>query len=201
MPDYVKVYGSRGSIPVCDRAFLEYGGNTSCTALFTDGKVLVFDAGTGIRTLAHENRDKKEYHIFLSHMHIDHIHGLPLFAPLFDKNASVTVYGMKKDGRGIRERLHDFLDTEFWPVGDEYFTCNLKYVDMEPGKTIEIPSIEKKITVSCCLTNHPGGAFSYKVSTDGKSFGYALDFEHGGADEKVMGEMLRGADIMIYDGQ
>ncbi|MCR5388507.1 MAG: MBL fold metallo-hydrolase [Lachnospiraceae bacterium] len=200
MSDYVKILGSRGSIPVCDKAFLEYGGNTSCAALFAEGKVLVFDAGSGIRKLADEKNEKREYHITLSHMHIDHILGLPMFAPVFDKNASVTIYGMKKDGRGIRERLHEFLDTSLWPVGDEYFRCDLKYVDMEPGKAVEIPSDNGGISLSCIPVSHPGGSAAFKASFGGKSFGYALDYEHGGEGEKELGKLFSGADVVIYDG-
>ncbi len=200
MQDHVKVYGCRGSIPVCDKNYMEYGGNTSCMALFTEGKVLVFDAGTGILKLAKECKDKKEFHIFLSHMHMDHILGLPMFTPLFDKNSSVTIYGMILNGRGIRERLHDFLDTALWPVGDSYFKCDLKYVDIEPLKHVLIPAEEGNITVSSCFIDHPGGSCAFRVDSAGKSFGYALDFEHGGKDEKELGNLLGGADVVIYDG-
>lgn len=48
----VKFYGTRGSIPVCDRDFQDFGGNTTCVMLTGEyGQVAILDAGSGIRNL------------------------------------------------------------------------------------------------------------------------------------------------------
>lgn len=80
----VKFYGTRGSIPICDKEFQEFGGNTTCIRVKTkNSEVLsVFDAGTGIRKLGmdiykEEPPYLKHFFIVFSHFHWDHIQGFP----------------------------------------------------------------------------------------------------------------------------
>lgn len=197
----IKVYGIRGTVPVCEEEYKKYGGNTACVSIILEDKILIFDAGTGIRKLAEEwKEERKEYHIFLSHLHMDHIQGLPLFAPLYDKKAKVTIYGMKKDGKGIRSRLGEYLHTSLWPVGDEVFACQLKYRELSAGDRILIEG-KDEISVKIEQINHPGGAIGYRTEIGKTSFVYALDYEHGEGGGKTLGALAKGADIMIYDGQ
>ena len=75
--------GVRGSYPVSHKNVNKYGGNTSSIIVEYDGEVLVLDAGTGIINLGNElnenSRNRKIVNIFLTHLHIDHIQGLPFF--------------------------------------------------------------------------------------------------------------------------
>lgn len=198
---FLKIYGSRGTVPVCEEDYRIYGGNTSCSAIILSAAVLIFDAGTGIRALGAEWKGKKkEYHIFISHLHIDHIQALPLFTPLYDKEAKVFIYGEKKDERGIRERLYDYLATTLWPIGEEAFSCQLSYVDMEAGKKIRLAT-EEEVWMEAMPVRHVGGSTAYRCWCRGSSIVYALDFEHGGGAEDKLGEFSQNAEIMIYDGQ
>lgn len=198
---YLKIYGSRGTVPVCEEEFWQYGGNTACAGLIFFDKILVFDAGTGIRRLAAQWQGKcREYHIFLSHLHMDHIQGLPLFAPLYDSLASVTIYGMTKLGRGIREQLHDYLGTALWPVAEEAFSCKLAYQEIVENSCVYLEG-EQTVAVKAAAVFHPGGACAYRVETEEGVFVYGLDYEHGKGQEAVLGELATGADILLYDGQ
>ena len=63
-----------------------------------DGGLLVFDAGTGIRELGrslvdNSNGDAICGDIFFSHMHWDHIQGLPFFTPAFQEGNQLTLWG------------------------------------------------------------------------------------------------------------
>src|SRR5205814_7860122 len=52
MRAWARFYGTRGSIPVCDRDFQDFGGNTTCVMIGDDaGQVAILDAGSGIRSL------------------------------------------------------------------------------------------------------------------------------------------------------
>lgn len=198
---FLKIYGSRGTVPVCEEDYCMYGRNTSCSAIILSDTVLIFDAGTGIRTLGAEWKEKrKEYHIFISHTHIDHIQAFPLFPPLYDREAKVTVYGEKKNGRGIKEQLHDYLNTALWPVGEESFSCRLSYVDVEEGKKIRLDTREE-VWVEAMAVRHPGGSTAYRCWYRGGSVVYALDFEHGEGAEDRLGSFSEGAALMVYDGQ
>src|SRR4051812_37232755 len=96
----IRFWGVRGSVPVPNREVLRYGGNTSCVEVtLEDGTEIILDAGTGIRELgaarsSHANR----IHLLLTHLHVDHIHGLLFFPPLFDPENEVSVFGPAAPG-------------------------------------------------------------------------------------------------------
>src|SRR5262245_17924176 len=87
----VRFWGVRGSIACCSADYARYGGNTSCVEIRCGDRVLIFDAGTGIRPLGKQlvqslpaNAD-----IFFTHTHLDHIVGLPFFAPLYKPGSKI----------------------------------------------------------------------------------------------------------------
>ena len=95
----VKFYGVRGSIACAGDETRRYGGNTSCVAIVVGGETLIFDAGTGLRKLggdlmkAHGPTGVKA-HLFLSHLHWDHIQGFPFFTPAFVPKNQLNVWGV-----------------------------------------------------------------------------------------------------------
>ena len=91
----IKFRGVRGSYPVVNRDFMNYGGNTSCVEILAGENLLILDAGTGIISLGNEllkqhiasaddlfERIPVNAAILLSHLHSDHIQGLNFFKPL-----------------------------------------------------------------------------------------------------------------------
>ncbi len=91
-----KFFGVRGSIPVCNPEFQDFGGNTTCVQLKIKetNNIAVFDAGTGIRDLGKEflasGHKQDELFIAFSHFHWDHIQGFPFFTPAFIKNQKIN---------------------------------------------------------------------------------------------------------------
>src|SRR3954449_5987535 len=96
---HVNFWGVRGSTPCDGHQFDRYGGNTSCVEIGAPGHPpLIFDLGTGLRSygeqLARTGRlDGYQAAVLLSHLHWDHIQGLPFFAPLAAGGGAVVVYG------------------------------------------------------------------------------------------------------------
>ncbi|MCX6124488.1 MAG: MBL fold metallo-hydrolase, partial [Proteobacteria bacterium] len=58
-----------------------FGGNTTCTEVIHDDEFCFVDMGSGLREAGtfYMQKGVKEFHIFLTHMHWDHIMGLPFF--------------------------------------------------------------------------------------------------------------------------
>ena len=83
--DGVRLYlcGVRGSTPAPGADFLRYGGHTSCVAIAHDDAArptLVLDAGTGLRQVTPLLGGQPfDGTILLTHLHWDHVHGLPFF--------------------------------------------------------------------------------------------------------------------------
>src|SRR5690625_2462110 len=104
----VTCWGTRGSIPSPGPATTRYGGNTSCLEVRAGGRLLIFDAGTGIRGLGQRlaaSADPVEADLFLTHFHWDHIQGLPFFAPLYDARTRLRIHGAPQDGVNARSEL------------------------------------------------------------------------------------------------
>jgi len=92
----VTFYGVRGSTPCPAEGNRRYGGNTSCVALESPGHdPIVLDLGTGLRmfgeTLPHDG--SFHGHALVTHVHWDHVQGLPFFMPVLKPGASFEVYG------------------------------------------------------------------------------------------------------------
>ena len=91
-----RVWGCRGSLASPGADTVRYGGNTSCVEVrLESGHLLILDAGTGIRPLgaAMDDEPFDELHIFLTHLHLDHLQGLGFFRPLFRPGADIHIWG------------------------------------------------------------------------------------------------------------
>src|ERR1700712_5782732 len=124
MPDEqmnVRFWGVRGSTPTPQAENLKFGGNTSCVEISTpSGQCLIFDAGSGIRSLgARLLKDAKgepvHANIFLTHFHWDHIQGLPFFAPIYGAKNDIKFHS-GKTGLGLKDTLEGQMAQPYFPV-------------------------------------------------------------------------------------
>ncbi len=197
---YAKFWGVRGSIACCDSGIYEYGGNTSCVEIRCGEEVLIFDSGTGIRYLGAElvKEKKKNYKIFYSHTHYDHICGLPFFLPAFIPNNKIDFFaGHLKPRNNIKKVLSSIMSDPVWPVGLDIFNSEMTFTDFNAGETIKP---ETNIEIKTCSLNHENGSTGYRVNYGGKSICYITDTGHvpGAPDENILG-LIEGSDIVIYD--
>ena len=90
----VRFWGVRGSIACSGPGTVGYGGNTSCIEVLCDDHRVIFDAGTGIRPLgaSFEAGTPVDADILLSHTHLDHIVGLPFFAPAYTPGSHLRLW-------------------------------------------------------------------------------------------------------------
>jgi len=199
----VTFYGTRGSTPVPDPNFLQFGGNTSCILLtFDSGRIAILDAGTGIRKLgddliagSHEQYDN--IFILLSHTHWDHIHGFPFFEPAYDPKRHITIAmcGKNRKANYLESIFSTQLQLDFFPVPLDKMGAKLKF--WQPDTINYTTSNGVKIMAS--RHNHPGFAYGYRIEDGGKTLVYCTDVEHmDGIDPDVV-ELSRNADLLIHD--
>ena len=83
----VNFWGTRGSYPQCGEEYQEFGGHTSCVSLQANGSLFIIDGGSGLGKLSTSIGDQKikKAHVFLSHLHMDHICGFPAFYPFWQQ--------------------------------------------------------------------------------------------------------------------
>ena len=201
----VKFYGTRGGIPVPEPQCMKFGGNTSCVRVtLSNGRVIILDAGTGIRQLgkdliasSHEQFDLIP--IVLSHTHWDHLQGFPFFGPAFDPRRKfvIAICGRDRVGDDLESLFEAQMRADFFPV-------HLK--DMGAQFTFWQPDViehagEFGNQWRFLRHDHPGGAYSYRCTEGDKAVVYCTDIEHGDAiDERVV-ELAMGADLLIHDAQ
>ena len=195
----VTVWGTRGAVPMASAGFLEFGGNTSCVCADCGGELAVFDAGTGIVGLGSRlarRSGRKKLHLFISHLHLDHIIGLTGFQTLYDPSAEIHLYGERQDGLSILDRLGRVLNPPYWPVGPGAFTAKIFVHDVEPGQRL---ALAEGLHVDALRGNHPNLSLLYRLEGGGRRLVYALDCEMGGGMEERLTEFARDCDLLIWD--
>ncbi len=201
----VRFLGVRGTIPTPHPEFLKYGANTSCVHVssFHDGQSeeLWFDGGTGIVRESQKSlsRGVLSFHVFLSHLHYDHIFGLTQFAPFFRKDTKIYLYGERKDELSFKEAICGYFRKPYFPLEFTDLPCfpNTIFVELKPGDEVHLQHTK----ISCASLHHPQGALAYRVWTkdNSKSVVYATDHEHGTSTDEELSQFIHGADLVIYD--
>lgn len=199
-----KFWGVRGSIPAPGPHTVRYGGNTTCIEVRSDdGTLIVLDAGTGLFPLAQsllaEARRPIEAHLFISHSHWDHIHGLPFFSPLFVKGSRLRLHGAgdPASGKGIEHVMAVQLQYSYFPVGEAQMDATIEYRTIAPGESIEVGDAR----VSQVLMNHPVTDLGYRIDCGGKSLFFTGDHEPcaDGDRSAAIDAMAHGVDALIAD--
>jgi len=201
----VRAWGVRGSIPTPGSNTAAFGGNTPCVQVTgDDGGELILDAGSGIRALGADLLGRcKRLHILLTHLHLDHIQGLLFFAPLFDPDAEITVWG--PPGRiPLRKRLARYLSNPLSPIEIRDLPARVAFE--------EVPSdgwLLDEFGVRAALVAHRGSTLGYRVEQSGASLCYLPDHEPGlgttlssAPASWISGlGLARGATALIHDSQ
>ncbi len=200
----LKLWGTRGSIPCPGPETVKYGGNTTCFEINCGDKRIIIDAGTGIRLLGKkimlEEANLLNADLFFTHTHMDHIQGLPFFAPLYNPNSNVRLNaghlgGEKYDLQGIIGTM--LMKDPVFPVPSSLIEQACSFSDYDCGKVFELG---RGVVVKTGKLNHPNGACGYRIEFDGKVIAICTDTEHyeGEIDANVV-ELAQDADIMVYD--
>jgi phosphoribosyl 1,2-cyclic phosphodiesterase len=197
----VRFWGVRGSIACPGSQVLRYGGNTPCVEVRCGEHTLIFDAGTGIRALGHslvKATKNGAFDIFLSHAHIDHVVGLPFFAPLFVKEQVVRVWaGNLQPAGGVEEAVRKLMSFPFFPLQVDALQADLEFHDFRAGETI---APRPGIALRTAPLNHPGGATGYRIEYGGCSIAYVTDIEIGnGPIDPALLALTRNAALVIVD--
>jgi len=196
----IRFWGVRGSIATPGPETARVGGNTSCVEVQCGETTIVLDAGTGIRALG--NALMKEGRagavtLLLSHLHWDHIQGLPFFVPAYLPSTRLEIMGPGPERTSVADVLADQMRTPVFPVRLQDLAAQLTMKDLEDGDTFEVGDA----TVTVASMNHPGGCLAYRIEYQGFVVVYATDTEMAGGPGDELIELARGADVLIVDAQ
>lgn len=195
------IYGARGSQPVSGDAYRRYGGRTSCFSVELDGGILIIDAGTGLAVLGHELVRRAAIppiRILLTHVHLDHVIGLPLFQPFFRRDARITLMGSRAHVGPWQAALSRIFGKPFWPVELADVEATVRFENLSGSRARRLYGAD----VSWCPVQHPQGCLSYRIETSDGTLVVATDREHG--HQRLDAAFVRfchGADLLLHDAQ
>jgi phosphoribosyl 1,2-cyclic phosphodiesterase len=155
---------------------VRYGGQTSCVETRTaSGDTLIVDAGTGMRALGNklsrESPLPRHHHVLLSHVHWDHIQGLPFFSPVYVPGTKISVYALLTAADELHQVIGGITRHEFFPMPLEAVPAVFEFHQVEPGVEFDINGFH----VAPIALNHPFGAVGYRIDGDGSSWAYVSD--------------------------
>jgi phosphoribosyl 1,2-cyclic phosphodiesterase len=199
----VSFFGVRGSTPCpCDEN-RRYGGNTSCVTLDAPGHdPIVFDLGTGLRqwgqTLPRDGSFRGS--ALVTHLHWDHVQGLPFFAPILAPGAQLDIYGPAQEGESLDEAFHRFVCPPYFPVTIEQLYGQITFHDVS-DTDVAIGGAKVRVRT----VPHVGSTNGYRVEMGGAAVAYLSDHQmpHDGShvvSDEVL-ELCDGADLVIHDAQ
>ena len=198
---FVRFWGVRGSIACPGIEYSRYGGNTLCLEVRCGSRLLIFDAGSGLRLLGQhiDQSGPVDADLFFTHSHLDHVGGLPFFTSAFRPGNKFRFWSghLQNNDMAMRDVIGRLMSSPLFPVPIEVFQADLEFKDFAPGTEIEI---DDAVHIRTAPLNHPQGAVGYRVEFEGKSICYVSDTEHfeGRVDENIVG-LVQDADIVIYD--
>jgi phosphoribosyl 1,2-cyclic phosphodiesterase len=200
----VTFYGVRGSTPTPCAENQRYGGNTSCVALEVEGQSpIVFDLGTGLRFWGEAiGRGGTPFRgtALITHLHWDHVQGLPFFMPINRAGARLDVIGPTHDGCSLEASFSVFMRPPFFPVTVGDLQGDITFRDIDNG---EVQVGEARVLVR--QVPHVGATNGYRVDWAGASVAYISDHQEppgrpGHVDDAVL-ELCDGVDLLIHDAQ
>jgi ribonuclease BN (tRNA processing enzyme) len=207
----IHLCGVRGSTPAPGIDFVRYGGHTSCVALAHDGArvpTLILDAGAGVQRVSSLLEGAPfDGTILLSHLHWDHVVGLPFFAAADNEHAHVSVLLPEQEREKDAARvLAGIMTPPYFPVEPTELRGDWRFGTVAPGER-EIEGF----TVLAREIPHKGGrTFGYRISDGHSTLVYIPDHcpttlgrgEDGfGAYHPAAIELAQDADVLLHDAQ
>ncbi|MCB1047328.1 MAG: MBL fold metallo-hydrolase [Calditrichaeota bacterium] len=197
----VRFWGVRGGVPTPGAGHARFGGNTSCISVESDsGELLILDAGTGLRLLGNQLLQRApqgglEATILFSHLHWDHIQGIPFFKPLFNPRNTFRFMGQDTKDLTFQRSLEVQQASSFFPVDLEYMSARKSFHSLTEGTFQQGP-----FSIQARRLNHPGGCLGFRIQVGEACLVYATDTEHivEGPDPVIV-DLARHADLLIFD--
>jgi len=200
----ITCWGARGSISVSGPEYTAYGGETTCLEIRdSDGRLVIVDAGTGIRRLGNQliNQGPVKATLLFTHAHWDHISGFPFFKPVHSKTTRLSVICCAFEAAFVTKMLEYLMEAPYFPLPLAQINAQMDYPSVCSGAF----SLGR-LQVESIPLSHPNSGVGYKFSESGRSFVFLTDnelgFRHpGGLEPEDYRLFCQGADLLVHDAE
>lgn len=202
----ISFFGVRGSTPCSCEATREIGGNTACVVVEADGEEpIVLDLGTGLRyygqQLAAHGEEAFIGTALVTHLHWDHVQGIPFFKPLLHPDSRVRVIGPPQPGSTLAAEVESFVKPPLFPVQLSVLPGTVEFVESASGDSTDLGSC----TITTASVPHCGSTNGYRIQNSVGSVAYISDHQQpADGSLSVPGaviELCRDVDVLIHDAQ
>jgi len=202
----VRCWGARGSIAVSGPEFATYGGDTTCLEIRdAAGRIVVVDAGTGLRRLGNAlvREGARELTMLFTHAHWDHIMGFPFFKPIYDPETSITIHSCPMRQGNMETLLSGIMSPPYFPIAINQVKADLRY---HAACSIDHAMRIHGLEVHSIPLSHPNLGLGYKFSEAGRTLVFLTDNElslshRGGRNFEEYLAFCKGADLLIHDAE
>ena len=196
----VTFYGVRGSTPSPCPSNARYGGNTSSvTVSHGDHPPVLLDLGTGLRLFGLAHPEPIVSAAFVTHLHWDHVQGLPFCAAVLQPASQLTVYGPHPGSGTLRAAFSTLFEPPYFPITLDDLPAALEFVELDWDEVDVGP-----YRITSRPVPHVGPTLGYRVDVGGVAVAYIPDHQQpvgsNAIDERVR-TLCDGADLLIHDSQ
>lgn len=171
-----------------------FGVATTCVEVSDGEQSIIIDGGSGIKAVADM---KDEYHILISHFHLDHILGLPFFLPHYKEGCTINYYSAHLETETVIKSL---FKKPMFPVSFGSLQANVKFHSLKVYEKNNVNGF----TVTPYQTDHPDLCFGFKLEKNGKVYAHAVDNEAIRVSKAELGRdggLYENVDMLYFDSQ
>ncbi|MGA2519444.1 MAG: MBL fold metallo-hydrolase [Acidimicrobiales bacterium] len=166
---------------------------------------IVLDLGTGLRPLGHALEARYgpgapvEVTAFLSHLHWDHIIGLPFCTPLLREGGRMEVFGPPQLDGSLHDAIDRVVKPPFFPVQVHELQGSIQFHEVADD-AVGVGSA--KVVVR--RVPHVGTTLGFRIEAGGAAVAFVSDHQAPDDRSHVAASVLElcdGADLVIHDAQ
>jgi len=178
-----------------------FGGHSSCIEVSADGDThAILDLGSGARPLAASLMRRaagraRTYHVFMSHLHWDHIMGFPFFTPAYLPGNRIVIHACHAE---VEEAFRRQQAAPCFPVEFDALAATIEFDVVPPDVPLHIAGFD----VIATRQHHGNDSYGWRLASGGRSMVYTTDSEHKLEDiasRRRFVEFFAGADLVIFD--